>query len=74
MVGMSDIHASIFNIIKKKNYFMLLVMIIGFVLQIIVTEIPILVDFFSTTQLNFKEWIWICLLSLFPLVVHEIIK
>ena len=53
---------------------MLLVMIIGFVLQIIVTEIPILVDFFSTTQLNFKEWIWICLLSLFPLVVHEIIK
>lgn len=74
MVGMSDIHTSIFNIIKKKNYFMLLVMIIGFVLQIIVTEIPILVNFFSTTQLNFKEWIWICLLSLFPLVVHEIIR
>lgn len=74
MVGMSDIHSSIFSIIKKKNYFMLIVIIIGFFLQIIVTEIPLLVGFFSTTQLNFKEWIWICLLSLFPLVVHEIIR
>lgn len=74
MVGMSDINSSIFSIIKKKNYFMLIVIIIGFFLQIIVTEIPLLVEFFSTTQLNFKEWIWICLLSLFPLVVHEIIK
>ena len=52
----------------------LIVIIIGFFLQIIFTEIPLLVGFFSTTQLNFKEWIWICLLSLFPLVVHEIIK
>lgn len=74
MVGMSDAKVSILSILKKKNYFMILVIFIGFLLQIIVTEIPILVSFFDTEPLSFVEWIWASLLACFPLVVHELIR
>lgn len=74
MVGMSDAKVSILSILKKKNYFMILVIFIGFLLQIIVTEIPLLVSFFDTEPLSFVEWIWASLLACFPLVVHELIR
>lgn len=74
MVGMSDLKSSIFSILKKKNYFMIIVIFIGFFLQIIVTEIPFLVNFFDTEPLSFIEWIWASLLACFPLVIHELIR
>lgn len=74
MIGMADINDSIFNILKKKNYFMFIVFLIGFILQFIVTEIPFLVSFFKTSYLTFYEWLWVILLSSIPLVVHEILK
>jgi len=74
MIGMSDQHASILSILKKKNYLMFIVIIIGVFLQVIVTEIPVLVTFFRTESLTFLEWIWLLLISCFPLVVHEAIR
>lgn len=74
MVGMSDLNSSIVSILKRKNYFMIIVIFISFFLQFIVTEIPFLVEFFSTIPLTFGEWIWIILLSSFPLIVHELIR
>lgn len=74
MIGMSDPRISVIQILKKKNYFMFAVILLGFFLQIIVTEIPFLVGFFKTEPLSFIEWIWLTLLSAFPLVVHEVIR
>ena len=52
---------------------MLLAFVIGFVLQIAVTEIPFLVNAFGTAQLSLKEWLCLTLVAMVPLVVHEII-
>lgn len=74
MVGMSGAHTSIWKILKKKNWLMLGVIAIGFLLQVVVTEIPFLITFFKTAPLNLIEWIWLTLMSLFPLTVHEALR
>ncbi len=74
MIGMSDTKTSIFKILKKKNYFMFVVILIGVLLQVIVTEIPFLVATFKTESLTLLEWTWLLLMSCFPLIVHEIIR
>lgn len=72
MLGMSDINDSFFSIFKKKKYFLIIVMVIGIFLQVIVTEVPFLVEFFKTSYLSFGEWIWIIVLSSGPLLLHEL--
>ena len=52
---------------------MLLAFLVGLLLQIVVTEIPFLINFFKTTSLDIYEWVWLILLSSFPLVVHEVL-
>ena len=74
MIGMSDLNSSIVAIIKKKNIFLFVVIILGFLLQIIVTEIPLFVDFFKTIPLSLQEWLWASLLACFPLVIHEVLR
>lgn len=74
MIGMSDLNSSIISIIKKKNIFLFVVIILGFLLQIIVTEIPLFVDFFKTIPLSLQEWLWASLLACFPLVIHEVLR
>ena len=73
MLGMSDVNDSIFSIFKKKKYFMLIVLIIGIFLQVIVTSVPFLIDFFKTSFLSIYEWIWVIILSCVPLVIHELL-
>ena len=51
-----------------------MVIILGFLLQIIVTEIPLFVDFFKTIPLSLQEWLWASLLACFPLVIHEVLR
>lgn len=72
MLGMSNINKSVIHIFKNKNILMFLAFFVGFALQILVIEIPVLSDFFKTTRLNIFEWAWILLLSSLPLFVHEI--
>lgn len=71
MIGMSSIKENTFSILKKKNFLMYGALLIGIILQVLVTEVPILTTFFDTTSLSFKEWLWLLLMSSYPLLVHE---
>lgn len=73
-IGMRNIDNSIFSkVYHTKNRLMIFAFIIGFLLQISVTEIDILCDVFGTVQLSAKEWIFLTLTTSIPLWFHEII-
>lgn len=73
MLGMSNIKKSVFNLFKSKNWMFIVALAIGILLQVLVTEIPILSDFFKTTRLSWHEWLWLLALSSIPLIIHEIL-
>lgn len=72
MIGMSNVKNRLFSIIKDKNYVMLLALVIGIALQVLVTEVPFLIEVFKTSSLSLSEWIYLLLISSFPLIMHEI--
>ncbi|MCL2051629.1 MAG: cation-translocating P-type ATPase [Lachnospiraceae bacterium] len=72
-IGMRDTNKSIFKMNHLKNRAMLLALAFGFALQILVTEIPYLVSLFGTVRLSMAEWLSLGLLSLAPLLVHELL-
>lgn len=74
MIGMSNIKENIFNILKNKNIFRVVAFVIGFFLQILVTEIPFFIKIFKTTRLSILEWGWLILISTTPLIFQQIIK
>ncbi|MGM9873781.1 MAG: cation-translocating P-type ATPase [Bacilli bacterium] len=73
MIGMSDIHLSFFSILKKKNWMMFLAFFIGIALQLIVIEVPGISMVFKTHNLDWQEWIITAVMSIIPLIIHEII-
>ncbi len=73
MVGMSNIKQSFVRIFAKKNYMMLIAFVVGIALQLFVIETPGVQDVFSTANLDWKEWLITCSLSVIPLVAHELI-
>ena len=74
MIGMSNIKGSIFKIFKNKNYVRIIAFIFGYCLQVLVTEVTFLVDIFKTAKLDINEWIWLTIISMFPLLFHQIIR
>ena len=56
-----------------ENKFMILAVIIGFALQIAVTEIPFLVKVFGTYSLHLNEWLILTAVSAIPLLLHELL-
>ena len=74
MIGMSNIKESTLRILKNTNIMRVLAFFIGFLLQIIVTEIPFLVSIFKTSKLSMNEWAWLSLISTVPLIFHELIR
>ncbi len=73
MLGMTSIKKSFIHNFKTKNWLLWFSFIFGFVLQIAVVEIPGLNTFFSCYPFNDIHWLWIILLSVAPLAVHEIV-
>ncbi len=73
MLGMSNTHRSFIHIFKNKNLLMGFAFIFGFILQMVVVEVPLFNNFFQTCSLDVYEWLWIILLSALPLIIHEII-
>ncbi len=73
MLGMSNIKKSVINIFKNKNKLMLVAFVAGITLQVLVTEIPLLNQFFQTAELSLWEWGWLLLISALPLLVHELV-
>lgn len=73
MVGMTNLRRSFIHVFKDGNWMLLISFILGFALQIAVTEIPFLSSPFKTTKLLFSEWMILALMASVPLIVHEIL-
>ena len=72
-IGMRNYDKSLFKMNHFDNVAMIGAFAAGLILQILVTEIPFLTDVFGTSQLSIREWTNLILLSMFPLVSHEVI-
>ena len=72
-IGMRNTKSSVILNLKNHNPMIWISLIVGFVLQLIITEVPYLTNLFGTAILSVNEWIYLILLSLTPLVVHEVI-
>lgn len=73
MIGMTDLRRSFIHVFKDGNWMLLISFILGFALQIAVTEIPFLSSAFKTTKLLFSEWMILAAMACVPLIVHEIL-
>ena len=73
MLNMSSVEKSSFRVFKNKNWMMAIAFAFAVVLQFVVIEIPGVRAIFSTSSLDWREWILTVSLSLSPLLIHEII-
>lgn len=72
-IGMRNYDKSLFKMNLFENKAMIGAFAIGLLLQVAVTEIPILVEVFETSKLTLKEWGTLIIISMIPLLSHEII-
>ena len=73
MIGMSSERMSFIEIMKKKNYFMIIIIVISLVLQILVVQLPVFNYPFKTVPLSLLEWVLLLVLSSIPVIVHELV-
>lgn len=73
MLGMSNPDKSFINVFKNGNWMMLIAFVFGLGLQLLVIEIPAVREVFSTSDLSLYEWLFTALLSLLPLIIHELV-
>lgn len=73
MIGMTSTTKSFVHVFKSKNWLLLVAFIFGIGMQILITEVPFIEEFFSTAQLTLVEWLYVIALSVVPLIIHEII-
>ena len=71
-IGMRDTERSIFRFNHLDNKVMILALAFGILGQVAVTEIPFLMSIFGTAQMTITMWLFVVVISLLPLVVHEI--
>ena len=71
--GMRDREKSIFRMNHLENPFMILAFFLGIFLQVLVTEVPWLVEAFGTQRLSVGEWQLLLGISALPLVFHELL-
>ena len=72
MIGMSNMNRSFVHVFKNKNWMMLVAFLVGLALQLLVVEVPVFNDFFSTSNFDGFEWIITACLAIVPLIIHEI--
>ena len=72
-VGMRDTETSLFKFNHFDNKIMILAFAVGIIGQLAVTEIPFLRTVFGTVQMTAPMWGLVLILSVMPLVAHEIV-
>lgn len=72
-IGMRNLNKSIFKFNHFNNRMMVIAFVVGFLLQIGVTEIDFLTEMFGTKELDINEWIALTALSTGPLWFHELL-
>ncbi|MCU5710853.1 cation-translocating P-type ATPase [Bacillus cereus] len=65
---------SIFSIGIFTNKYLVFSLLIGVLMQVCIISIPPLANIFSVHALTMRDWEFVLLLSIIPLVVNEIIK
>jgi Ca2+-transporting ATPase len=73
MLGVSNLKRSFVNVFKNKNLMMLIAFISGIVLQILVIQVGPISAIFNTRPLDGIHWLVAGLLSVIPLIAHELI-
>lgn len=73
MIGMSNIKANLLEILKNKNKLRVIAFVVGIILQVMVVEVGFFNTIFNTISLSFFEWFFVFLLSVVPLLVHELL-
>ncbi len=71
-IGMRDTENFLFRFNHLDNKVMILAMAVGIIGQVAVTEVPFLINIFGTCRMSWKMWLFVVVISLMPLVVHEI--
>jgi Ca2+-transporting ATPase len=71
-IGFRKLHKSAFKTNQLKNKMMIVAFLVGFGLQIAVTEVPVLTTMFDTASLSLKEWLCLTAFCTIPLWVHEL--
>ena len=71
--GMRDREKSVLRMNHLENPFMILAFFLGIFLQVLVTEVPWLIQAFGTEKLSFGEWRLLLGISALPLVFHELL-
>ncbi|MEA4988059.1 MAG: cation-translocating P-type ATPase C-terminal domain-containing protein, partial [Anaerovorax sp.] len=71
-IGMRNVKKSIFRINHLANRMMIIAFVVGFTLQIAVTEISFLTNLFGTVALSLREWCILTGLATVPLWFHEL--
>ena len=71
-LGMRDVEKSVFCMRHFENKLMMAAFVIGFTLQLLVTEVPYFIQMFGTCPLSMREWGMLILLSAMPVLAHEI--
>lgn len=72
-IGMRDTSRSVLRNPPFSNPFLMLAAGMGFLLQLLVTEVPYFVNAFGTAKLSLGEWGQLALLASMPLIVHELL-
>ena len=72
-IGMRNLKKSFIRKEIFNNKLMVFAAVFGITLQVLVTEISFLNDFFKTSQLGLLEWCYILGLSFMTLIAHEIL-
>lgn len=72
-VGMRDTHRPALGSHFLSNPLMVVAVMLGFALQVMVTEIPFFIEIFGTSHLSLTEWGLLTLLAAVPLLAHECI-
>ncbi|EKN42282.1 ATPase P, partial [Clostridium botulinum CFSAN001627] len=65
---------SIFQLGLFTNKYLLASVIFGIFLQEMVITIPFLASIFKVFDLTMQDWIFVCALSIIPLIINEIVK
>jgi len=71
-VGMRDVSRSVLRMKPFENRLMVAAASVGAALQVMVTELPVMISMFRTTALTGAEWGQLLVLSAFPLAAHEL--
>ncbi len=71
-IGMRDVEKSVFRMKHLENRLMITAFVIGFALQLLVTEVPYFIQMFGTCPLSLGEWGILILLAAMPVLAHEI--